>query len=446
MRGRGVGARAAALVVALLGPACGFDERLATGDRLASGAGGDGGAGGAAGAAEGNGAAGAGGAACAAPSARCGGACVDVQTDAANCGTCGYACGVGSSCAAGECAPVAVATGVVAPYALAADEAHVYWATAAADANGAPLPVAFRAARAGGAPEPLFDGRTGRARALGRRGTTLYLGLLDATGPLLKGDVGGGVAATHVAGQAGLQHLAVAGEEVVWSTFDGAASRVRRARAAGAVAPGEVVELASSPQPGRAAWVAAEGAVGGATAFWVTGGNAPGAARGLWRRGPGEGAPAQLLTSASTLAQVALGGEGGAYVATGTEGVWRAEGAGGALQGPTVTVPPSLVPGSLVGLAATATHLYWLAFGRGELVVYRGGLDGSDARVLGRVAAVSAGTYQARSLGPAYVVVEGDSVYFSDPGTLAGEAGATNDPRLEGVRGAADGAIYRLPR
>ncbi|HET9954998.1 MAG TPA: hypothetical protein VFQ61_10865 [Polyangiaceae bacterium] len=40
---------------------------------------------------------------CAAPRAVCSGKCVDLQTDAANCGTCGTPCGAGLACAAGLC-------------------------------------------------------------------------------------------------------------------------------------------------------------------------------------------------------------------------------------------------------------------------------------------------------------------------------------------------------
>ena len=35
--------------------------------------------------------------------ARCGAACVDTQTDEANCGACGSACGVGETCITGLC-------------------------------------------------------------------------------------------------------------------------------------------------------------------------------------------------------------------------------------------------------------------------------------------------------------------------------------------------------
>lgn len=40
---------------------------------------------------------------CAAPKVMCGSSCVDVASDAMNCGVCGFACGTGSTCCAGAC-------------------------------------------------------------------------------------------------------------------------------------------------------------------------------------------------------------------------------------------------------------------------------------------------------------------------------------------------------
>jgi hypothetical protein len=49
---------------------------------------------------------------CAADAVDCGGACVRLQSDDANCGACGVACGAGTVCSAGSC-EVACATGLV---------------------------------------------------------------------------------------------------------------------------------------------------------------------------------------------------------------------------------------------------------------------------------------------------------------------------------------------
>src|SRR5258706_3991773 len=58
----------------------------------------------------------------------CGGACVDLDHDGANCGACGHGCG-GDPCARGQCQPVVALDGVLAPYALAVDEDAVYLRT-----------------------------------------------------------------------------------------------------------------------------------------------------------------------------------------------------------------------------------------------------------------------------------------------------------------------------
>lgn len=109
-------------------------------------------------------------------------------------------------------------------------------------------------------------------------------------------------------------------------------------------------------------------------------------------------------------------------------------------------VAASLVPGALLGLGATPTRLYGLAFAKGELVVYRSGLDGAGARVLGRVAASNGATYLEQSLRPAPLLLDGGFVYFADQGTLTGDVSAETNPLLRGVRGEADGAVYRLPQ
>ena len=57
----------------------------------------------------------------------CQGACADLETDEANCGGCGVACG--GTCTAGRCL-VTLATGPFVPVGLAVDETSVYWADA----------------------------------------------------------------------------------------------------------------------------------------------------------------------------------------------------------------------------------------------------------------------------------------------------------------------------
>jgi hypothetical protein len=98
--------------------------------------------------------------------------------------------------------------------------------------------------------------------------------------------------------------------------------------------------------------------------------------------------------------------------------------------------------GAIQGLAVAGETLYWLTFNAGQLEVHRAGLDGGNARVLGRVVVKSV-AYWSQPIGPTQLVVDGGFVYFSDPGTLTGDTPAV--PNLQGVTGTADGAIYRLP-
>jgi len=65
--------------------------------------------------------------ACSADEKDCGGTCVSLMDDAANCGACGRDCGGGpSDCVEGRCLPRAIANGSPLS-AFAIDDAHVYW-------------------------------------------------------------------------------------------------------------------------------------------------------------------------------------------------------------------------------------------------------------------------------------------------------------------------------
>lgn len=65
--------------------------------------------------------------ACTCSKTTCGTACVDVQSDPANCGRCGHAC-QGGGCSAGKCQPVPILDTTYAPVAIAVDATSVYWA------------------------------------------------------------------------------------------------------------------------------------------------------------------------------------------------------------------------------------------------------------------------------------------------------------------------------
>jgi len=65
-------------------------------------------------------------AACSETEMECSGTCADVAEDAAHCGRCEHACG-GGDCVAGQCQPVAVATGRTDPVDLAVTADAIYW-------------------------------------------------------------------------------------------------------------------------------------------------------------------------------------------------------------------------------------------------------------------------------------------------------------------------------
>jgi Stigma-specific protein, Stig1 len=381
---------------------------------------------------------------CEAPTILCGGTCVDPASSAEHCGECGYTCGTGSSCSKGECSAVAVVSDVFAPYALVADAANLYWTAPVTDPNGAPLALVYKAARGGEVAASVFSVQTGRSRALALSESILYFSKLDSVGGILKGDVRGYTPEMHVIGQVGVQHIAVADDELVWSTFDGTASRVRRSAARGAVAAGDVVELVASAQAGLASWVLAEKKESQVTAYWAGRAASQTVPTDLWRRGPLEGVPTRIA-SVGTLGQFALAGEG-IYLAAGAVGLVRVNKSGAADQ-PRSTVVEGVDAGdTILGLTATADRLYWLTFEAMGLVLHRAGLDGSGARVLGRVPVKNGATYLTQSLKPAYVVVADDDVYFADQGTLTGDIEAASNPRLEGVKSQPNGTIYRLPK
>lgn len=66
---------------------------------------------------------------CSSSETECSGTCADVVSDGAHCGRCDHNCG-GGDCVAGQCQPVAVATGRMAPAGLAVTADAIYWSEA----------------------------------------------------------------------------------------------------------------------------------------------------------------------------------------------------------------------------------------------------------------------------------------------------------------------------
>jgi hypothetical protein len=174
--------------------------------------------------------------------------------------------------------------------------------------------------------------------------------------------------------------------------------------------------------------------------YWVNRDTSPGAKGGLWRRA--EGVADVNLVPGGQMRQLALGADG-VYVADALTGIGKtAKAVAQAALSPVIS--PGNVGGSLQGLALANGQLYWLAISAaGQIEVHRSNLDGGEARVLGRIAAKQPPYWEA-PIGPSQLVVDGGFVYFVDPGSITGDTQA--GPNLQGVTGAPDGAIYRLPQ
>jgi stigma-specific protein Stig1 len=416
---------------------------LAGGGAGPGGASGNAGAGGSAGLGGGGtgGNGGSGGLVCEVPKVDCGGTCIDVTADdAEHCGACDYACGTGSTCTNGVCSPVAIASGVVAPYAFTLDAQNLYFVVPVKGPGDAVPPAVQKVARSGGSATSVFAGSIFRSRSLALLGTTLFFGDLDNGGQLVRGETSGGFVQGHTTeAQPAIQQLVAADGRLWWSTFTGN-SRLRRALATGTPsAAEELLPLPTNAQFGRIPALTVGGTGAATTAYWVNAGGDIATDKGLWRKA-GSADPVKLVPGGAMVTLALSGAE--VFVADMTAGIVRVAANATAPATVTPAVPAAEVGGQMQGLTLANDKLYWLTFNAGQLELHRSGLDGSGARVLGRVAAKSA-AYWGAPIGPAQLTVDGGFVYFSDPGTVT-DINQQN-PTLGEARGAADGAIYRLP-
>jgi hypothetical protein len=145
----------------------------------------------------------------------CGGVCVDVSRDPANCGDCGVDCG-GGSCVDGGCqpvrAPVALATGQRGPQDLAVNATHVYWVNkSGGEVNAVPID--------GGTIRTLATGQV-NVENVALDGTSVYwTTIFVPRSTIKKAPLGGGPETLLFEGIRAVNDLAVVSGDVFWAEY-----------------------------------------------------------------------------------------------------------------------------------------------------------------------------------------------------------------------------------
>ncbi len=142
---------------------------------------------------------------CATGRTACGGTCVDLQTDDANCGGCGLACVPG--CNHGRCTVTLATPGLIMATGLAVDATRVYWTDRDAGAV-ASVPVG------GGNPTTLATGQT-QPSALAVDAAHIYWSTQTS---LMMAPVGGGSATTLVSNAPDIGQLVASAGRVYGNT------------------------------------------------------------------------------------------------------------------------------------------------------------------------------------------------------------------------------------
>jgi hypothetical protein len=108
---------------------------------------------------------------CNSPNQTCNGACVNLSTDTANCGSCGHSCGSGATCSGGQCQPMVMTSGLGGySFVFGVDASYVYYNNCSSFYTCTPLRIALGAV--GGAGTVLTSLTTS---GIGVIGNTLLL-------------------------------------------------------------------------------------------------------------------------------------------------------------------------------------------------------------------------------------------------------------------------------
>ena len=193
----------------------------------------------------------------------CGGKCMNVATDNANCGGCGLTC---AACVKGRCTTT-IATPALAPWAIAVDSKNVYWTSlgSCASDGGVPTGNIASAPITGGPPVTLVTAQ-GSPSAIAVDTQSIYwVNKSDCSGngSVMKAGLDGSGLTTLAGNQNQAQYIALDGANVYWTTADGVLSIP-----IGGVADGGAPTTLASMQ-GASAGVAVEGK----TVLWAQSGS-----------------------------------------------------------------------------------------------------------------------------------------------------------------------------
>jgi hypothetical protein len=136
--------------------------------------------------------------ACEAGLVPCGGACVDPQSDGANCGRCAHDCG-GGGCTMGACQPFTIASGLNTPRDISVSGGNVYWTDHSASGDVSVCPVTGCT----GMPQQLATGLQ-LASGIAVSGSALVFGCYGSTPPEGGANLGAGAFECDTSGCGGM--------------------------------------------------------------------------------------------------------------------------------------------------------------------------------------------------------------------------------------------------
>ena len=324
------------------------------------------------------------GAACA--SLCCGGACVDAETDANNCGSCGHSCPSGP-CSVGVC-DMLLASGQTNPQSLAIDATNVYWVNAGP--SSPPSGTVMKVAKGGGVAITLASGQN-FPRSIAVDTTSVYWGGGGVLG-LMKTPTGGGSSTTLVP-LALASAIARDAVNVYWTSLNTPNSVEKVPLGGGTpttIAPAQNLPFGI--------------AVDGTSAYWANNEGALDA--GAVLKAPLGGGSVTTLASAAGPWGIAVDANNVYWANTGNGTVVRVPVGGGA--------PTTLASGSgAFSITVDAANVYWTS-GANPGAVMKVPLGG------GTITTLASG-----QSGPNGVAVDATSVYWTNAGTPPSYADGT---------------------